>query len=622
MERNIQKIGVINLTVLFLVGLVGFVLAKYSESLAGQVGAVFFGIGFLVALISYFQMRLEDREVLEKLEFDELTKEKNAASLFNTEAEAFPAQHARQQFERFFLPGFAIVLFLIEAGSAYFLWNWLQESGATRLKEPMAALSMFAVAALVLFVLGKYSANLARLEKQRLLRPGASFLVLGFYLATGVAVCIGLVYGSYLKADLYMARVETVILGLIATETLISLILEIYRPRVKGKVERLVYESRLVGLLGQPEGLVTTLAQALDYQFGFKVSETWFYKFLEKALAWLILVQFGLLFLSTTIVFIGPGEQGLIERFGSPIAGKPVLDPGPHLKMPWPIDQVYRYRTQEIQSFNVGFVPSTNAAPEKTIIWTVSHYKDEFNLLVASREQGAANTNKGTSDQTVPADLLTVSIPVQYQISDLKSWAYNHMDAGSLLEKLATREVIRYLVGVDLFEIMSSGRAKASLDLQNLIQARSDELKLGVKILFVGLQDIHPPVKVAASFEAVIGTRQENEAKIRMAEGYAARVVPMAGAEAQAKVREAEAYRIRKVTSAAAKASQFTNQVAGFNASPEVFMQRSYLAALDRGTTNTRKFVLTTTNTHNVIMLNLEEKIAPTILDIPVPTKK
>ena len=72
------------------------------------------------------------------------------------------------------------------------------------------------------------------------------------------------------------------LLGLIAVETLINLVLEIYRPRVKGKVERPLYESRLVGLLGQPEGLITTAAQALDYQFGFKVSETWFYRFFRE----------------------------------------------------------------------------------------------------------------------------------------------------------------------------------------------------------------------------------------------------------------------------------------------------------------------------------------------------
>ena len=39
------------------------------------------------------------------------------------------------------------------------------------------------------------------------------------------------------------------------------------------------------------------------------------------------------------------------------------------------------------------------------------------------------STNQGG----VPADLLSVSIPVQYQIKDVKAYAYNHVDAGQLL---------------------------------------------------------------------------------------------------------------------------------------------------------------------------------------------
>ena len=124
---------------------------------------------------------------------------------------------------------------------------------------------------------------------------------------------------------------------------------------------------------------LATAAHALDYQFGFKVSETWFYQFLQRALAWLLLAQLGILGLSTCFVFIDAGEQALWERFGRPV-GPGVIGPGAHLKFPWPIDRVHRYRTQEIQSFNVGFVHDEKDDHEKTVLWTVSHYKEEFHL--------------------------------------------------------------------------------------------------------------------------------------------------------------------------------------------------------------------------------------------------
>src|SRR5262249_46326531 len=154
--------------------------------------------------------------------------------------------------------------------------------------------------------------------------------------------------------------------------------------------------------LSHPEDLFTTAAHVLDYQFGFKVSETWFYKFLQRALAWLVLAQLGILLLSTCFVFLGAGEAALLERFGRPVADREVLEPGPHLKWPWPIDKVQRFRAQEIQSFNIGFEHGEKDAEEKAVLWTVSHYKEEFHLLVASREPAELNETAAVPQAASP----------------------------------------------------------------------------------------------------------------------------------------------------------------------------------------------------------------------------
>jgi HflK protein len=518
------------------------------------------------------------------------------------------------------VPGFTVLLFLLQVGAAVLLWRWLQKNPITTIQRPLVAMALFGIFALVLFLLGKYSAGIARLEAQRLVRPGASYLLLGAYLCFAVVGLVAAIGAGFPRIDLYAARVLCALLTLNALETLINLLFEIYRPRVKGQQVRLLYESRLVGLLSQPEGIITTAAQALDYQFGFKVSDTWVYRFLEKALAWLILLQLAALFLSTCFVFIEPGEQGLLERFGRPVEGRQLLSPGAHVKFPWPIDKVFRHRTQQIQSFHIGYVPDPEKEKENTVLWTVPHYKEEFNLLVASRDADAmANTNASAGDRALPVSMLSASIPIQYEINDLKAWAYKYADAGQLLEKLATRELVRYLVGVDLNEIMSTGREQAANELRERIQASAKELDLGVNILFVGLQDIHPPVKVAHKYEEVVAAMQEKEAKILEAEAYAAKEVPVAHARAERKVLEAGAYRARRVPLAAAQSSRFANQMMAFQASPRFFMQRSYLETMARGLTSARKYVLTSTNGADVIMLDLQDKVRPDLLDIEVP---
>ena len=155
------------------------------------------------------------------------------------------------------------------------------------------------------------------------------------------------------------------------------------------------------------------------------------------------------------------------------------------------------------------------------------------------------------------------------------------------------------------------------------MQERADELKLGAKIIFVGLQDVHPPVKVAAAYEAVVGARQKREANILAAQAHAVRTNALAGAEATVRKRQADAVRQRLEASTLARAALFTNQIPAFQASPSVYSTRAYLQALARGGDAARKVILVTTNTEDVILLDLEEKISPDLLGgISMPKPK
>jgi len=626
MERNTQKNGLGNLFLLFAAGVATLAVSRYSNTLAGQVVTAFLFLGALVALMSWFQARLEERERLEKLEFDELTKGSGSSTLFNTqEAEVFPAQRSREQFEKFFVPAFTVLVMVLEAAAFWWFWRWLdrQPEGAP-LRQPLVALAILGIVAFVCFLIGRYSTGLARLGRLRLLSPGASLLLLGAYLLALAAIGIAGAEAGFPALDRIVARALCCLLALLALENLLTLVLEIYRPRLKGKAARLLYESRLVGLISHPEDIFTTAAHALDYQFGFKVSETWFYQFLQRALGWLLLAQVAILLLSTCLVFIETGEGALFERWGRPVNNGQVFGPGIHAKLPWPITKVYRYRTDQIQDFNIGFDEEDHDDDHgRAVLWTVSHVKNEFNLIVASRESADNTaTNAAGGRKAPPVNLLSAAIPVQYQITNLTAWVYNNADSARLLRNLATREVVRHLVSADLNEIMSTGRFTAGEELRRLIQARADERQLGAQILFVGLADIHPPVAVGAAYEKVIGAAQKREAEVLKARAYAIQTNAMAGVEAFKLRQQAEARSIGKVLAAEATTSLFTNQIAAYHSSREVYLQRAYLQALARYGSDARKYILATTNTQDVLMLNMEEKISDALLRAPLPPAK
>ena len=617
MDRSIQKNGLVNLAVALLIFLAGCAVMVFAGSLGAGTACIFLGISVAVTFVSWFQMRLEENERLEKLEMDELARSRGASLFEAKDSGSFPARNAREQFEKYFVPGFTVLLLLLEAAGAVGLWFWSGKSTAV-LNEAnsTASLSLFAIFALILFLFGRFSVTMARLEDNRLLRPGASFLLASAYVCALAALGIAGVEAKYSFADFWAARLLCMLLGLLAVENLLVLLLEIYRPRVKGKVARPLYESRIAGLLAQPESLFTTAAQTLDYQFGFKVSETWFFQACKKSLPALILIQLVALWLSTMVVFVDAGEQAVLEHYGKATA---VFPPGPHFKLPWPADKVYPFRTDQIQSFAVGYTNDPQSEASPVVLWTVSHAKEE-NFLVGNRPQGSlagANTNAAGSQAV---GLISVSIPVQYQITNITDWVYNNTTPQDFLESLATREVVRYFAGSDLNDILSHGRLDAAANLRDRIQSEANERHLGAKIVFVGLQDIHPPTAsdVAKTYENVVGAEQARLAKILDAESAAIRTNAMAGAEAYAVTNVADANRVRTISAAYARAALFTNQIPAYEAAPSVYRQRLYLQNFAAATRNALKYILLVTNTQDVIIFDLEDKIREDLMNLSI----
>jgi regulator of protease activity HflC (stomatin/prohibitin superfamily) len=136
------------------------------------------------------------------------------------------------------------------------------------------------------------------------------------------------------------------------------------------------------------------------------------------------------------------------------------------------------------------------------------------------------------------------------------------------------------------------------------------------------LQDVHPPVRVAASYESVVGARQKREAQILKAQASAAQTNSTAQSTAVVKVNEAEATRSRMAADAYAKAALFTNQLPAYLAAPQTYVERVYLKTLINGGAKTKKVVIGATNANEVFLMNLEEKIRPDLLSVPLPKAK
>ena len=395
MDQNAKRTGAINWVVMLGATIGMMVVSRYVSSAAAVMATILTGYGLLVALLTLFPSRPAGAGAV---------REDGDGGVEQIARQRVAFRHGRGgHVSGAAVAGTVRAVFrsvlhdpVVPAASGGGVVA-VEKAGADAAivtDRATLAMALLGLMALLLFLLGKYSSGLARLQGREAVAPrrGLHALERLCLLLTAVGDDRGGLAGVP-EVDLIVARVMCVVSGLAAVETLLALILEGYRVRVQGRETRLLYDSRLVGLLGQPEAIITTAAHALDYQFGFKVSETWFYRFLEKALGWMCAgAIWGRWFFPPALSSSSPGTEALLERCGKPLGVNGVIGPGLHLKLPWPIDRTQVFHTERIQTFLVGAEPETG----ETIAWATPHAKEE-NFLVASRElNGAAPpTNRG-----------------------------------------------------------------------------------------------------------------------------------------------------------------------------------------------------------------------------------
>ncbi len=634
---------------------------------------------WLVLAVQFHQRSLAEQE---KLDMSQLAKERSSATIFQKGEQGAlfaAAQRRLEVLEKWFIPLFATLIAVYEIGIGLYQLKGLGAAREAHTQQPLVCAIVATAIAFISFLMSRYATGMSAELKWKPLRAGGSFFLGAALLSFVLAIGLALAHFQIFALLTVVGYVVPLLLAVLGVETSLNLVLDVYRPRLKGQYSRAAFDSRLLGIINEPGGIFRSVAAAIDYQFGFKVSQTWFYKLLEKAIVPLILFSAGTLYLASCIVVISPTEEAVVERFGSPVArGGQVrrIGPGFHVKLPWPIDIAYRHPTQEVMDLYIGYVPRTDPKtgtiiPEP-LLWGKTHYEVEHDLLVPT-EYTADQTGQGLADRAVPVSLVKANIPVQYRISDLYAYVYNHSDPRTLLEDICYRELARFAASARVeveegtlgpgqvsMSLLGAGRTQAKDILTRRIQQAANEQNLGIEVVFVGLQGVHPPPEVAPNYQAVIGAVQKRQAKVLEAEaarnkalstlvGSVARADKLAELAAQYQdackqgraedikrlgeqfdaafneargeiyriLSEAQSYKYAKATLAKATGARFAGQVQAYRAAPEIYKCEQRSAALEEGLANTRKYVVgADPNGRQVIIVDLQEKLPTNLLDI------
>jgi len=603
--RHAESAATFILIIQALGALAALAVAWKSQSMAAMAGGWHLLAGVLVWLPCLMHQRLRRLAREEELETETLRDAaQDRSRLFEVqEAELLSAKRRVEQFEKYFLPAFSIIVCVALGCLSYaLLRSVIGTPVPDNVVNPSMTAVIFGFAATISFLLARYSAGLAVEPAWRSVRPGANYSMSCAVASALVMLSLALYHFGSTWGEPIVAYAIPILMGLLAIEILIYLVWGLYRPRTAGVEWRPAHDSRLLGSLTTSGGILRATADTLDYQFGFKVSETWFYRFMERAIAPLILFQAVTLYLLTCLVVVDTDEQAVIERFGRPRAtldaeGNPApLGPGLHLKLPWPMDIAYRYPVKRVQTLTIGEQLHEDV-PGYT--WTVSHTKTPYSVVVANRPDRTAPPTaplaEGVEEKHVrvpPVSLLTGTVLVYYTVDNLYKYLYGHEDPQQALATISNRAIIHYAAKEDFLDFLGHKRGEAMDTLGKRINDEARERGLGLSVRNVMLQGLHPPVEVGEAFEKVIGAMEKAEGLKWKARGYADSRLTLARAEATTETAAATAYTARLENIAEARAKRFVHQLAAYRKAPEVFLHRTRLAAITEAMAGRRKIIL------------------------------
>jgi len=655
-----------------------FFLGRWSGFFAvSAVSWLILSVAFVwfVLCLQFYQRSLAEQE---KLDAGQLVRDKESSAIFQARSERATllsiAQRRLEIFEKWFVPIFSALIAAYQIGIGLYLLNSVGGAAENEFKQPLLCGICMTAIAFISFLISRYATGMSAQTEWKPLRAGGSSLLGVAVLCFALAVILALVYLFNFRTPInIIAVVIPALLVVLGIETALNLIMDIYRPRLKGRYSRSAFDSRLLGVINEPGGILRSLADAIDYQFGFKASQTWFYKLLEQAIVPLVLFGVITLYLLSCVVVVGPDEQAIIEHLGNPLNGSGqvrLVDSGLTFKWPWPIDIAYKYPTKMISEISIGFVPKvdpkTGEVEHKPLLWGTAHYEKEYQLLVASPQSGT-NTMAGT----VPVSLVIAAVPVQYRIKDLHSFIYNHNEPEKLLESICYRELTRFAAsakietsdetGIDQ-SLLGIGRAEAGKILTERIQEAANKEGLGVEIVFIGLQGVHPPTEVAAAYQNVISAVQKKQSRILQAQAERNMMLStLVGSVEKADelyrlalkyrqsedvnspeeieklgeqldtafeeakgvifktLRESQSYAFEKETLAKGTGERFAGQLKAYRAAPEIYVHEQRLAMLEEALDGVRKYVIVADqNDTQVTIIDLQDKPSPSIYETGV----
>ena len=317
------------------------------------------------------------------------------------------------------------------------------------------------------------------------------------------------------------------------------------------------------------DGQEKSFVEYLEENTGITLRSLWSIKYIREITPTIIFMIGLLLWISTCIIQVETNQQAAIYRIGN--LQERILKPGLHLTLPYPFDKVEIYDTETVKKTTIGYKATENADN----IWTEGHEGEEYKLLL------------GGGDEVV-----SINLRLEYKISDLKHYLTTATSPESMMQALAYELVTDQTIATDLSSLMSADRDAFSENFQKELGKMLEEKKIGLEVVAVVLESIHPPVEIAWVYQELISAGIKAEKYLVNAQDVAAVTIAQAETTYDTTVGSAQVSYEEKVATAKASITEFMASVEAYNASSDAYKYQKYLAAVRKAYGNANLVIL------------------------------
>ncbi len=267
----------------------------------------------------------------------------------------------------------------------------------------------------------------------------------------------------------------------------------------------------------------------------------------------------------TGLYRVDEAERGIVQRFG---AYSVTTMPGLHWHFPFPIETV-----------NIVNVTAVNNYPFRTEMLTAD------------------------------GQYVFIQMVVQYRRSDPVKYSFEVDDPESTLQDV-TEGALREVVGTSTLEILvTEQRDQIAPRTQEILQNTLDGYQSGLTITSISLEKLDYPQAVQAAVDDTQKALNDGDRFELEADTYAKDIIPRARGAAARILQEAEAYHDRVIADAEGEASRFEAILTEYRRAPQVTRNRLYLQAVEEVYANSRKVLIDSKSSGNLIYLPLDKLV-------------